>query len=77
MTCKTCRHWDLEDAKSRSPQFLGMGFCDSAFFHEGYSAPSAEIRERGIWMENDEGWACATGPAFGCVHWEAKADAPA
>lgn len=59
--CGECRWWRKED---------NLGECKSPKWQYGYQFRRNEISDDGILVEDDSGWGCWTGPAFGCVHGE-------
>jgi len=69
-TCDGCKHWRRHTLTHDNETLLGD--CESPKFFKGYGFEAEEIVPDGVHVENDEGWALATAPKFGCVHWEAK-----
>ena len=69
--CRTCKHRYQDVGHA-----IHLGGCSSPAWQHGYSIDEHDVKDDGILVENDEGWAALMGPDFGCVHWEAKEESP-
>jgi hypothetical protein len=75
-TCKDCRFWGADALTG--PVSTGIfRECKSEKLIHGYGFTDEEVREQHggdvadcARVENDEGWAFAPGPDFGCIHHE-------
>lgn len=68
VTCATCQFWGT--ARERELQNR-LRSCAAPAMHYGYHMAWDDIRDAAVLIEDDEGWGMLTGPAFGCVHWQA------
>lgn len=69
-TCDTCKHWASEPVSTFPSSNEHECLCPK-IDNDGRFAPDGDdcLRQFG----NDAGWIMnATGPKFGCIHWEAK-----
>ena len=69
MKCKNCKYWgknrsSIPDAEVR------LKSCSCPAMHYGYHLKDEDVKDDGVRVEEDEGWGMATGPDFGCVHFE-------
>lgn len=69
-TCSTCRWWTREDLDTYGRVINECGSCGHPNIIKGYGM---EVPNDGAVIENDEGWAMFTGPAFGCNLWDLQA----
>lgn len=70
-TCESCRHWTESERENYEPEGLRQGKCNcEAFVYTG-DCGYTPINGLGYW--DYEGYLAyfSTGPAFGCIHWEA------
>lgn len=70
--CRTCRHWDKEN-KSLYFSNENLGTCKVGKLLESGDWSLAGKPLDAVVYSYDESGAFATGPDFGCVHWEAAA----
>lgn len=70
-TCDTCKHWDKQSGSVDLPYYEGLGECMKASALQGKSSRREDI----FMLNTDHDEAnLVTGPKFGCVHHELKAD---
>lgn len=67
--CADCQHFD---GAQGHPQWQGSGKCKR--WRADYGLAPATLKPNDCWVENDEGWANAVGPNFGCVLFERRAE---
>lgn len=59
--CKTCKHYKNDEYR----------ICSAPLVSYGYRDPPKDIQkavlDRGLYVEDDEGWGMMPGPNFGCI----------
>lgn len=61
-TCKTCKYYDTGSHHK----------CVAPLVSYGYGKVPKDVRQKGLHVEDDEGWGMIPGPDFGCILHEGK-----
>lgn len=64
-TCKTCKHWDIENKASEFTHQISDEDAHKACSH--YKLDMCDDSD-GLYLNNDGHWWLTTGPDFGCIH---------